>query len=222
MYQEKEGSTPFHEKDSHHRRDVERSDSEGWNPMARDIVSGIGAGASATAVLWAMMILTQGTVPQLEIITLLDHVGRGLAEVSAFPHIPLAGWFLCFFIDTVWWGAVFGLMAPILPGKAYWAKGLWFGFATALLVMLMVMPLSGAGYFGMALSPFDPLGSLLFHLVYGAVLGTVYGQFFSEGGRAVSFSCIKILEWHRRAIQVDRQPPLCGPIPDADLKYGYS
>jgi hypothetical protein len=143
--------------------------------MERNILRGILAGGLATLVLSAMM-LTQGTVPQLPTITLLQHVSGGLAEVGAFPRFPYAGWVLHFFIGTVWWGALFGLMAPILPGKRCWAKGVGFGLGAGFFVLLMVMPLAGAGYFGMAWSPIQVIDTLLLHLVYGAVLGAAYGH----------------------------------------------
>lgn len=41
--------------------------------------------------------------------------------------------------------------------------------------MLMVMPLAGAGDFGMDLSPLEPIATFIYHLLYGAVLGVVYG-----------------------------------------------
>ncbi|MFZ0255105.1 MAG: DUF6789 family protein [Gammaproteobacteria bacterium] len=40
----------------------------------------------------------------------------------------------------------------------------------------MVMPLAGAGYFGLHLNPMQPLVTLVEHLVYGVVLGAVYGR----------------------------------------------
>ena len=42
-------------------------------------------------------------------------------------------------------------------------------------MLLMVTPLAGAGYFGMHLSWLDPLVSMVYHVIYGVVLGTVYG-----------------------------------------------
>ena len=38
----------------------------------------------------------------------------------------------------------------------------------------VVMPLAGAGYFGMDLSPLQPVVTLLLHLIYGAVLGAMF------------------------------------------------
>jgi hypothetical protein len=40
--------------------------------------------------------------------------------------------------------------------------------------MLMVMPLAGAGYFGMDLTLLDPVVSVIYHIIYGVTLGGVY------------------------------------------------
>jgi len=72
------------------------------------------------------------------------------------------------------WGTLFGIMLPVLPGRRYWVKGIAFGVIAGMLTMLMVMPLAGAGYFGMDLTLLDPVISLVYHLVYGVTLGGVY------------------------------------------------
>jgi hypothetical protein len=65
-------------------------------------------------------------------------------------------------------------MIPILPGRKYWIKGCAFGVIAGLLTMLMVMPLAGAGYFGMDLTLLDPVVSVIYHIIYGVTLGGVY------------------------------------------------
>ena len=71
-------------------------------------------------------------------------------------------------------------MVPILPGRQAWQKGVSFGFGASLLIMLMLMPLAVAGYFGMELSPLQPVLTLLLHLVYGAVLGATFERLSSS------------------------------------------
>ncbi len=50
-------------------------------------------------------------------------------------------------------------------------------FATAawLLMMVIVMPLAGAGLFGVHIGLIAPILTLVLHLVYGTVLGGFYG-----------------------------------------------
>jgi len=40
--------------------------------------------------------------------------------------------------------------------------------------MLLVMPLAGSGYFGMDLTLWDPVVSLVYHIIYGVTLAGVY------------------------------------------------
>ncbi|MDJ0861923.1 MAG: hypothetical protein QNJ87_09570 [Gammaproteobacteria bacterium] len=136
------------------------------------ILAGMAAGLTATVVL-SFLMLTKAWLPQLDPVVMLDGVARAVFSDLEAP-VPLAGWLWHFIIGTLWWGPLFALMAPILPGKRMWQKGVSFGFGAALLIMLMIVPLAGAGYFDMALSPLQPLITLLLHLIYGAVLGTVF------------------------------------------------
>lgn len=67
----------------------------------------------------------------------------------------------------------YALVAPALPG-APWLRGAMYGVAPWLVAQLIVMPMMGmpvfSGSFAMA------VGSLIGHLVYGAVLGGMYGH----------------------------------------------
>jgi hypothetical protein len=65
---------------------------------------------------------------------------------------------------------------PILPGPA-WQRGMLYALLPGLLSQAVVMPLVGGGVAGFALGagPLPAVGALLLHLVYGALLGVVYG-----------------------------------------------
>jgi hypothetical protein len=127
----------------------------------------------ATLVLWLLK-LSKGIVPQLEIIHFLDRVTAALARAGALPHPPMAGWIWHLVIGTLIWGTLFGIMFPVLPGQRPVVKGAAFGVITGLLVMLLVMPLEAAGYFGMQLTLWDPVISVFFHVIYGMTLGWVF------------------------------------------------
>jgi len=43
-------------------------------------------------------------------------------------------------------------------------------------MMIMVMPIAGAGLFGIHLGMGAPIATLVLHWVFGAVLGAVYGK----------------------------------------------
>jgi len=42
--------------------------------------------------------------------------------------------------------------------------------------MVMVMPMAGAGLFGMKLGLMAPMMTLALHLIFGAVMGLVFGN----------------------------------------------
>ena len=52
-------------------------------------------------------------------------------------------------------------------------------------MMIAVMPMSGAGLFGMSLGMVAPAMTLMLHLVFGVILGFTY-QKLPSSGRTVS------------------------------------
>ena len=131
------------------------------------------AGMVATLVLWVLK-LSRDTIPQLETIRFLDRVAEATAKATGLPGPLTHGWLWHLGIGILLWGILFGIMLPVLPGRRYWVKGCAFGVIAGLLTMLLVMPLAGAGYFGMDLTLLDPIVSLIYHIIYGATLGVVY------------------------------------------------
>jgi|GEM_PF-201108 len=147
---------------------------ESYHTIFQRVARSLVAGLVATTVLWLLK-LSSGSVPQLETIRFLDRVAEATARATGLPDPLMTGWVWHWVIGTLIWGTLFGIMVPILPGRRYWLKGCAFGVIAGLLTMLMVMPLAGAGYFGMQLTYLDPLVSLFYHIIYGATLGGVYG-----------------------------------------------
>ncbi len=129
---------------------------------------GIIAGLAATVVLSAMMLAKQsmGLMPQLDPIDMI----MSMAGASS----PAVGWVGHFVIGTVLWGVGFAIASPYLPGP-YWLRGAAFAIGAWLMMMLVLMPAAGAGVFGLALGVMVPAMALLLHMVFGAVLGGVYG-----------------------------------------------
>jgi hypothetical protein len=64
--------------------------------------------------------------------------------------------------------------ARVRPGT-FWLKGAIVGATGWLIAMLAMMPMAGKGAFDMKLGPMVPVMSLGMHLVFGAVLGLVFG-----------------------------------------------
>jgi hypothetical protein len=139
------------------------------NMTAKNWLKGMVAGFMATIVLSALMLMKQqmGLMPQLNPIEMLTNM--------AGASTPAVGWVIHFLIGTVLWGTLFAWLDPILPGGSHWLKGIVFGIGAWVLMMILPMPMSGAGFFGAQLGMMAPVMTLVLHLVYGAVLGGVYG-----------------------------------------------
>lgn len=131
------------------------------------IKSGMIAGFAATVVLSVMMIMKTavGIMPELDVI----HMIAGMLGASVF-----AGWVAHFVLGTVVWGGGFALLNDAIPGQGQIAKGIAFGVAAWLLMMIAVMPMAGAGFFGLNMGIAAPVMTLMLHIVFGAVLGWVY------------------------------------------------
>jgi hypothetical protein len=136
---------------------------------AKNWLKGMVAGFIATVVLSALMLIKQrmGLVPQLNPIEMLAKMAGG--------STPAVGWVPHFLIGAVVWGSLFPIFDARVPGGSHWLNGILFGIGAWILMMVLVMPMAGAGLFGMALGIVMPIATLVFHLFYGAVLGGIYG-----------------------------------------------
>ena len=143
--------------------------------MKTRIGKGIIAGFAATVVLSALMVMKgmMGMMPDLNAIRMLAARPH---HAMATPATPLVGWLLHFMIGTLVWGLLFALLFAYLPGRSAAIKGVVFGTGAWLMMMVAVMPMAGAGLFGLHLGMGAPIATLMLHWVYGAVLGAVYGK----------------------------------------------
>ena len=132
------------------------------------------AGFIATVVLSILMLLKSmmGVMPGLDLISMLARMAH---TMMGMPDTPMVGWVIHFLIGTVLWGVLFALLFKSLPGSAPVVKGMAFGVLAWLVMMLIPMPLAGAGLFGMHMGIMAPMMTLVLHLIWGAVLGATYG-----------------------------------------------
>jgi len=94
--------------------------------------------------------------------------------LGSFLHIgSAAGWAMHVMIGLVLALIYAGWFAARLPGGPA-LKGAIYGFGVFLLAQLVVSPMMGGGVFSGGNMPMI-VGSLLGHLVYGALVGLVYG-----------------------------------------------
>ena len=132
-----------------------------------NIVNGLIAGFVATVVLSALMILKSmmGVMPGLNVIKMLSMMMAG-------PLIM--GWVAHFVIGTVAWGGVFAVLYGFIPGGSGVLKGIVFAIAAWLAMMIVIMPMAGAGFFGMKFGMMAAVMTLILHVIFGAVMGFVY------------------------------------------------
>ena len=126
------------------------------------------AGLVATAVMTIMTMMAALMGVKMDIPAML----------SGFMQMPIfVGWIAHFMIGTTL-GVIYAVFfASRLPGSP-WVRGAVYGLFPFLLAQVAVMPMMGMGLFT-ANAPNQMMlvmGSLIGHLVYGAVLGGVYGR----------------------------------------------
>lgn len=130
--------------------------------------SGILAGFAATCVASVIMLMNNaiGKIPDL-------HIPQTLSVMLGEPDHIMVGGITFFITGTFLFGIMYSLIAPRLPVRSNPIKGLLFGFAIWLGLMLIVMPLAGAGFFAVNRGAIAPAAVLLLTLVYGMVLAAV-------------------------------------------------
>lgn len=134
-----------------------------------NLKSGFIAGFIATVVLSVLMVMKgiMGVVPELDVAAML-------AGMIGAPVI--VGWIAHFVIGTFAWGGGFAVLYELIPGNSAVQKGIMFGIADWLGMMVLIMPMAGAGFFGLGLGVMAPVMTLVLHVIFGAVLGTVFAN----------------------------------------------
>jgi hypothetical protein len=148
---------------------VQRDETKGGDAMTSgNWTKGTVAGLAATVVLSALMLMkaVMGVMPELNPIKMI-------ADMLGAP--PTVGWLMHFMIGTVFWGTLFVWLNSSLLGESQWLKGIVFAIGAWLVMMVAMMPMAGAGFFGSHLGMMTPVMTLMLHIVFGFVLGAVYG-----------------------------------------------
>jgi uncharacterized membrane protein YagU involved in acid resistance len=133
--------------------------------MRIDMVRAIGAGIVGTAVMTAVGLWVapmMGMPPMNPATMLAGTMGGSL----------VLGWMGHFMIGIVLAVIYAAVAAARLPGHPA-ARGALFSLAPFLVAQVMVMPMMGMPLFSGSMVM--AMGSLVGHLVYGAVVGVVYG-----------------------------------------------
>ena len=146
-----------------------------------NVKNALTAGFVATVVLSACLAVAHaaGLFAAFDLVGLVANV---VAMITGATPNPIVGWVGHFCIGTVLWGVSYAIVEPKLPGPPA-VRGMVFAAAPWLVMMIVVMPLAGAGPFGLALGPAVPLALLLLHLVFGATLGVAYAKSAGSAAR---------------------------------------
>jgi len=142
-----------------------------------NLTRGLGAGLAATMVLSMIMIAKgmMGLMPELNVIAMLS---------SMMKSASIVGWIVHIMIGMLAWGLGFVAVSRYLPGNTDLTKGVSFGIAAWVMMMLAVMPMAGAGLFGLKVGAMAPMMTLMLHVIYGAVLGYVFGKLGADESAA--------------------------------------
>ncbi|MDA3877537.1 MAG: membrane-bound PQQ-dependent dehydrogenase, glucose/quinate/shikimate family [Halothiobacillus sp.] len=135
------------------------------------ITKGLVAGFAATLILSALMVMKamMGVMPALDLPGMI-------AGMMGAPNMSAIGWAVHFMIGIVLYGVAIALLGTRLPGNSHIGHGLMLGAIGWFLMMVMLMPMAGAGLFGLNLGIMAPMMTLVLHLIFGGVLGWVYGR----------------------------------------------
>lgn len=133
-----------------------------------NIGKGLLAGLAATVVLSVLMVLKG----MIELMPAVDPPTM-LAGMMGFPSMPIVGWVIHFFVGIVIYGIAIATLGPRLD-LGLPLSAMLIGAVGWLIVMLVLMPLAGAGLFGMSMGAMAAVLTLLLHLIFGAALGGVY------------------------------------------------
>jgi len=147
----------------------------------KDLLKGMLAGLAATVVLSLLMVLKAmiGLTPQLDL-------PKMLAGMMGSPDMPIIGWIVHFAIGIVVYGAAIAVFDSKLPGTSRVGHGVILGVLGWLIMMVVLMPMAGAGLFGMNMGIMAPMMTLMLHLIFGAVLGWVYGRSAASQDASIS------------------------------------
>lgn len=132
----------------------------------------VAAGLIGTAAMTALLLVEPSLgLPEIAIGQILS-TALGLAP--AYLSVgPAMGWGLDFLAGVAFALVYAGVFERRLPGKAA-IRGMVYGLIVFVLAQLVFMPLVGGGVFSRG-NVAMIAGSLLGHLVYGGVVGWIYG-----------------------------------------------
>ena len=134
-------------------------------------LSGALAGLVATIVLSVLMVMKDmmGMMPDVDIIAML--AGRMGGNI-------MMGWVAHFMVGVIGYGFAYTLIFSKLSYGNHITRGILLGIAGWLAMMVALMPMMGAGMFGLNMPSgmMVPIATMMLHIIFGAVLGLVFSK----------------------------------------------
>ena len=124
------------------------------------IKTGFMSGAFATFVAGSMLLMNNALRQFPDV-----HIAKTLSALLGAPGQTMVGVVVIMITGVFVFGGLFAALAPRVPVRNYLAKGLVFGVASWLVMMVVYMPLAGAGLFGLERSAVVPFVTLVLNLV---------------------------------------------------------
>lgn len=137
------------------------------NSLAKGMISGL----IATVVLSALMMMKgkMGLMPDVNVIAML---------ASKMGGSTMMGWIAHFMIGIAGYGIGYAVIFSKLSFGNDITRGALLGLAGWMMMMIAIMPMMGAGLFGLNLvsGMMAPVATMMLHLIFGVVLGFAYNK----------------------------------------------
>lgn len=147
------------------------------------VYKGMAAGLIATLVLSILMIVQSaaGLLPEANVIPMLGTIAN---NSMGLPAGAVTGWAFHLVIGIVIGGGVFAAAYAYFPGPNAVVRGLVYAVIVWLVMLLLILPIGGLGFFGLEAGGALPFVLLVLHLIFGAVLGLSYQKMTTPEERA--------------------------------------
>jgi hypothetical protein len=137
-------------------------------------------------------LVASATIAGAFVLAALTGITQASDPVQAATGIMLTptglSWVVHFAVGTFLWGPLLAVLSPVLPSP-FWFKGLAFGMFAWLLMLLVTWAVDPG-------SPPQPdLASVLLHLLFGTVLGGMYGILLDRAERRASTRRAILMGW---------------------------
>jgi len=137
-------------------------------------------------------LVASATVAGAVFVAAITNVIQASDPVQAASGIMLTptglSWVVHFAVGTFLWGPLLAVLSPILPSP-FWFKGLAFGMLAWLIMLLVTWAVDPSS------PPRSDLPPVLLHLLFGTVLGWIYGILLDRAERRASTRRATLTGW---------------------------